>query len=271
MRRGWSFGLPPTVGNTMGPASQASLALNPIGCRIVRQALTYGALIKDLEDGRVHVAWAPPLVCAHVESRGGRVLLRARRHGTTQYRAVIFGRKERKLEMEFLRGQRAAWPDAQSMSGFILPRAMMRVVGLNPEAHLAQQRFLGSFKACVEAVLDGKADFSSIYASSSDAAVEKLGYAAHAGPRAGELAPVAVSPDCPNDGIVLSPRVTGKEVEEFARAFEIVAKDPVGGVSLARAVDVEGFEVPPAGVYERLTVYLSNPTAALADLLGRTV
>ena len=234
----------------------------------MRQAHTYAALIKDLEDGRVQAAWAPPLVCAHLENRGGRMLLRCRRHGAAGYRAALYCRVERKPSLEGLKGARAVWPDAQSMSGFLLPRAVLRANGLVPDTLLGEQRFLGSHAACAQAVLDGKADLSSVYATSEGVEPMRFGLQTLVPARAGELRVLAFSADCPNDGVVLSPRVTGREADEFAEEFADLASRSIPGAQLASALEVQGFDVPPPGTFERLLDVMANPSAPLVDLMG---
>jgi len=252
MKQNWTFALPPAVGDEEERAGQVRSALAAIGCRTVRTALTYGTLMDDLVSGHLDAAWAPPLVCARMETLGSRILLRAVRGGAATYRSVMFGRAEKGITLETLDGKQAAWLDQRSMSGYVLPRALLRKMGKDPDAVFNRQKFLGSFAACVQAVLDGKVDISSTFATSASCAVQRYGFTDLAGPRVSELAVVGYSDECPNDGILVSPRMPQELAAQFADAFQRVLNDFPAATSLATALEVDGFEVPPQNSYQLL-------------------
>ncbi|MEW5851097.1 MAG: PhnD/SsuA/transferrin family substrate-binding protein [Myxococcota bacterium] len=252
---GWKFSLPPSVGDPRTRAAQVRTALSTIGCSTVRTSLNYAALMDELLNGAVAAAWAPPLVCARLEANGGRVLLRARRGGAASYRAVLFARAEKGLTLENLRGTRAGWLDEQSMSGYVLPLGTLRAAGVDPTQTFSQQKFLGAYPACVQAVLDGRVDLSSTYASSATVDPPRVGFAELAGARAHELAVVAYSVECPNDGIVLSPR-HADEWEQFVNLFDSLLQSAAPARALAKALEVDDFDVPPPGSYRALAEHL---------------
>jgi ABC-type phosphate/phosphonate transport system substrate-binding protein len=142
--------------------------------------------------------------------------------------------------------------DQRSMSGFVLPRALLRRHGVSPESTFTREKFLGSYPAMVKAVLDGKVDVSSTYASASSASAQRLGYADIAAERSAELTPLGFSPECPHDGIVLSPRITPDEAKEFAAAFERLMLDSAPAKVLCNALQVEGFDAPTPGKYAEM-------------------
>jgi len=226
--------------------------LGAVGCGSVRTALTYSALMTDLLDGNVDVAWAPPLVCARVEPLGGRVMLRAVRGGSNSYRAALFTRGADAPGMVGIKGLRAAWLDQRSMSGYVLPRSVLREHGWNPDTCFSRQKFLGSYQACVEAVLNGKVDVSSTYATGANANPQRVGWMSLAGGRVGELTPLAYSEECPNDGVILSPAVSAADAAALTAAFQTLVSDQATCRRLAAALDVDGFDVPPPGTYARL-------------------
>lgn len=252
MKQSWTFALPPAVGNEFERAQLVRGALAVIGCSNVRTPLTYGTLMDELATGHVDAAWAPPLVCARMEMLGSRVLLRAVRGGAATYRAVLFARADAKLSLETLEGKQAAWLDQRSMSGYVLPRALIRKLGKDPEKVFTRQKFLGSYVACVQAVLDGKVDLSSTYATSAASPTARHGFIEIAGARAEELTPIAFSEECPNDGIVLSPRMPQELAAQFADAFTGMLREHAAAHALATALEVDGFEVPPSDSYRLL-------------------
>jgi phosphonate transport system substrate-binding protein len=253
MRQSWRFALPPSVSDGIARSALVRTSLSTIGCGSVRSLLTYNHLIHALQSGEVDAAWAPPLVCARLEAAGSRILLRAVRAGTGSYRAAIFARADRKLSLERLPGTTVGWLDPQSMSGYVLPRALLHRARMDPDTTFARVTFLGSHAACVKAVLDGKVDVASTYASPAHAEPVRHGFVELAGARGSELAPVAFSDECPNDGILLSTSITAEESQEFALAFEHLRCDRGPARALARALDVDDFDVPAPGSYQVLS------------------
>lgn len=256
MRRPWVFALPPSVPGSATRAAQARTALSAIGCAEVKTALTYALLQDDLAEGKVHAAWAPPLLCARLESLGCRVLLRAVRGGAASYRAVLFARTDRKLSLEALKGASAAWLDQRSMSGYVLPRALIARVSPDFSAALTREKFLGSYHACVNAVLDGKVDLAATFATSAQATPQRLGFVDLAGPRAGELSALGFTEECPNDAIILSSTIKGEEAAEFAEAFALLRQQGAPMRALAAALDVDSLELPVEGSYRKLAAEL---------------
>ncbi len=259
----WTFGLPPYAVDTFIKTDDLKGILKGVGFGTFKPMNTYGDLIRDLLQGRVHAAWATPHVCATVEEHGGRVVVRALRQGMATYRSVLFARKDRQLTVDLLKGLKAAWPDAQSMSGYVLPRTLLFAMGHDPVRELHKDVFLGSFKACVEAVLDKRADISATDASASDAARKVDGFEVLAGPRAGELVALAYTPDCPHGGIILSPQLKPGLADKIAnKLLDLMHdQDVVGRVTAALGVD--SFEVPPEKTYAALREFLTAPTRKL--------
>ncbi|MEW5854723.1 MAG: PhnD/SsuA/transferrin family substrate-binding protein [Myxococcota bacterium] len=255
---GWTFALPPSVGWTLGKQAFVRQALAPVGFTQVRAALSYQALTDELLEGKVDAAWVPPLVGAALEQAGARVILRAVRGGTSSYRAALFARADRELTLEGLRGQRlrAAWLDEKSMSGYVLPRKHLESLGLRLEEVFVAEKCLGSSSACVQAVLEGKADVSATFASPPTAPMQRLGFLDIAGERAAELTTLGFSRECPNDGVALSPRRSAGELRELTTRFHDVLRDPAALSALSRALEVDALDTPPAGAYQQLREYL---------------
>ncbi|MBI5495240.1 MAG: PhnD/SsuA/transferrin family substrate-binding protein [Deltaproteobacteria bacterium] len=265
MRSHWKFALPPTLAGGDAYAAQVRSALSTVGCDDVKVALTYGLLLDEVIAGTVDAAWMPPLLCARVEQRGGRVILRAIRGGTSTYRSVLFARADRGLTLQKLKGTTAAWLDQRSMSGYVLPRAQLRASGVIPEQTFAREKFLGSYLACVRAVLDGKVDVSATFASAAAAATARLGYVEMLPERANELEPLAFSMECPHDGIVVGPRLSPEEAAEFAARFKRMLTDPAPAKVLYGALQVEGFDAPAAPGYgEAMKELLQETNGAAA-------
>ena len=217
---------------------------------------SYAELEKALLEGEAHAAWGPPIVCARVESAGGEVALRAVRYGALTYRSVLLCRSDRDVNLKRLGYAglprlRAAWVNAYSMGGYILPRHHLRQLGLDLAETLGEERFLGSYHACFEAVLNGAADITASYATRRG-----FGHVNLCGARATELRMLAYSDECPNDGVVLSPRLSADQRRAHQQAFQYLIADPRSLEALCQTFDVNGFDRPPPGTYSPLRALL---------------
>jgi phosphonate transport system substrate-binding protein len=253
MARGWRMDLPPSLGREPMRARARELAalLYDVGFGMVATAESYAVLEQRLVSGEADAAWGPPLVCARAESAGGRVVLRGVRDGAATYRSVLVARNTDTLNLSRpgpqRRRPRAAWVDPSSMAGYLLPRAFLRSLDLDPAQFLVEEHLLGSYEACLLAVLEGRADLTATFAGPEGTMGD--GFVTLTGRRAIELRAVAYTAECPNDGVVLSPRLSSSTADEVQAALrELVAK-PSARAVLASAMAMTGFEEPPPGAY----------------------
>ncbi len=132
----------------------------------VYEAASYEDLAKAIVRGDVDFAWLPPLAFVALERRGIAVaLVSAQRGGETAFHsAIIVARSSAIHEPEDLAGARAAWVDPYSASGYVVPRAGLAAIGIDPRVAFAEQRFYLSHEAVVRAVVGGRADFGATYA-----------------------------------------------------------------------------------------------------------
>ncbi len=253
----WRFGLPPSLGHEPIRALARSLAdlLFDFGFSTIVPLATYERLEQALRDGEVDAAWGPPLVCAHLEAAGGRVAARAIRWGASTYRSVLLCRADDRLDLRDLgktrRRPRAVWVDQESMAGYLLPRAFLRETGVDPGKAFLTERLLGSYETCVREVLDGSADLTATFCSSANATRRAAGYVL-LGYRAVELREMAYTAECPNDGIVLCPRLTPEAIAGVREALGRLSAHPETRRLLGQAFDVDGFDEPAPGTYRSL-------------------
>jgi phosphonate transport system substrate-binding protein len=254
----WRFALPPSLGKepVRTRARQFAALLYEAGFATVWPQDSYSLLEERLLSGEAHAAWGPPLICARIEAAGGAVVLRGIRYGAATYRAVILARAEDKKELGNLgrmrRRPRAAWVDESSMGGYLLPRSHLRSLGIDPAAAFFDERMLGSYDACLKAVLEGEADVTACFAPAASANRPAAGYVELCGFRAIELRVLGFTAECPNDAVVLSPRLGGPVYDAVRSALRRLAADPAGRRSLAEAFEVDGFDEPPGGSYQPL-------------------
>ncbi len=125
----------------------------------------YEALARDVETERVDIAWLPPVAYLKVDPAKVDPLLALQRGRQTGYKAALVVRSDSTYErIEDLRNARAAWVDAWSASGFVVPRVGMKKLGVDPRAFFRVEAFYGSHSAAIRAVIDGAADVTGTHA-----------------------------------------------------------------------------------------------------------
>jgi phosphonate transport system substrate-binding protein len=144
------------------------------------------------------------------------------------------------------------WVDPFSMAGYVLPRSFLRAHGLAVPECFVTEANAGSYDACFAHVLDGDADLTASFASSVSATQGVDGYVNLTGPRARELRVIAYTPDCPNDALVLSPRLDEERARQIRLALLRLVADRERAASFTVAFGVDGFDEPPTGVYAPL-------------------
>ncbi len=255
-RTGFTFGLPPSLGTaTVWPlAREFADLLYDVGFSTVVPYKTYAALQTAVLAGQVDAAWGTPLTCARVESVGGSVALRAVRGGATTYRSALVSRSQDAFEIAHL-GQgsfrpRAAWVDESSVGGYLLPRAYLRAAGVDMAAAFLNQRMLGSYTACIEALFEFESDLTALF-------VGPGGIEASWKERAPRLRVLAYTEESPNDGVVISPSLSDERREALIRGLEHLIDKDSSRKLLMSMFTTDGFDRPPTGTYAPVLGYLS--------------
>jgi ABC-type phosphate/phosphonate transport system substrate-binding protein len=189
-----------------------------------------------------------------VEAKGGKVAVRGIRGGSASYRAVVVTLASRSLTLDGAE-LRAAWVDRSSTSGHLLPRAFLRDKGV---AKL-EESFHGSYRDALEEVLQGRADVTATWASATDATQQHAGYRELLGERSGWLHEIGYSRPCPNDAIVLSPRLSERESARWVQAFLTIPEHPYGPRLARQVFGAERFEPAPPGSYTELKSLFDAP------------
>ncbi|HET9450613.1 MAG TPA: phosphate/phosphite/phosphonate ABC transporter substrate-binding protein [Aggregicoccus sp.] len=256
-RHTFRFGLPSSLGANIARvrADRLENLLSPqIGKLVqVQIAPSYDALAKDVQEGRLDAVWAPPFVCARLESQNLRVLVRGRRKGASTYRAALLARAGSGLTLETLQGKRVAWVDRDSVAGFLLPLALLKGKGLEPAKLFSQQQFVGSYRAALEAVLEGKADVASVFCppKSAGTGVEDSLEQLLPG-KSGAFELVATTDEAPNDGVCLAASVSPEAAQALEAAFVGMRQSADGQHILQEVFGLDGFEPAPKMGYRAL-------------------
>ncbi|MCC6551656.1 MAG: PhnD/SsuA/transferrin family substrate-binding protein [Polyangiaceae bacterium] len=120
----------------------------------------YRDLLDAMHEGRVDLAWMPPVVALRATARGRTVPIALPvRSGTAYYSAALFARPDSRIQTAAdLRGARAAWVDRHSASGYLVIRASLRQRGVDVDRVFGAETFHGTHAAVAQAVLEGAAD-----------------------------------------------------------------------------------------------------------------
>lgn len=251
------FALPPTLGPAVAVerARRLELWLGQQLSRAVEVTVpaSYELLARELLSGKADAAWAPPFVCARIEAMGVRVLLRGVRGGASSYRAALLARAGEPFTLARLNGATAAWADRDSVGGYLLPLAYLRGKQLDPAKVLAGQTFCGSYRAALEAVLNGAADLTSIFAPAPrPPAPVTTGLSELWPEKESAFQVVAFTDESPNDGVAVSMSVPAPTVQALEKALLELPGSDEGRVLLKELFNAEAFEVAPRMGYRAL-------------------
>lgn len=214
---------------------------------------TYEQLARDLLSGKVDAAWAPPFVCARIEAMGVRVLVRGVRNGVSTYRAALMARADSDLTLETLEGTRAVWSDRDSIGGYLLAAASLRELGVDLAKTFKRQDFVGSYRKGLEALLEGKADVTSVFAPIARAGVDPDTGLDELWPeKKNEFKVLGFTNEAPNDGVAVSVSAASTTVVELEKTLLSLGQSPVGTALLKDCFRADRFELAPRMGYRAL-------------------
>lgn len=248
------FMLPPSLGTTAALRAQPLESyLNNRSSRPYEVILstTYEAVAKDLLSGRADAAWAPPFVCARVESMGARVAVRTVRRGASSFRSALLCREDKPLRLEDLVGKRAMWVDPDSVGGYLLPVAFLKAKGLDLAKAFFSQDFARSYRAALEAVAEGRADVAAIFAP-ANAPEGVSGLSEIAPDLESRFRVIAMTDEAPNDGVATSPSSDPEALLELERLLLTLHESADGRVVLKTIFNADAFEPAPRMGYRAL-------------------
>jgi phosphonate transport system substrate-binding protein len=242
------LGLPPSLGRepSWELARELAVMLHASGFSQVIPFKSYEDLERGVLSGGVDVAWGPPIVCARVEAGGGTVLLRGVRGDERTYRSAIVARVQDVFDLDSLaKGAfrpRAAWVDKTSVGGYLLVRSHLRRLGIDVDRVFLQQSVLGSYTACIDALLASETDLSALF-------VGKQGIVPLWGGKARRLKVLAYTEEVPNDGVVLSPALSAERTAQLRAELAKVFAAPALRKQVTSMLHVDDFDEPPPGTY----------------------
>lgn len=226
-------------------------------------ALSYGELAAGLERGDLGMAWAPPITAIDLLERAQATLLVTPvRKGSTLYHSALVVRPGGPKSLEELRGKRAGWVDRDSAAGYIVPRLHLASKGLDPDGFFAQDLFLGSHVAVIEAVLSGRIDVGATFAK-IEPGTGRILHAAWTTPDGKARSPVEVLMTIgpiPSDVIVASNRLPQDVRQRIFRWF-IEPGSARASHLLQELIRADSCRAPTPSHYEPLRRMISSAGA----------
>lgn len=216
----------------------------------VEVAPSYAELEGRVGRAEVEIAWAPPLLCSKIES-SARAILKAVRAGSSTYRSALVSRQQKPLQLTAasLSGARAAWVDPLSTAGYLLPMALLRKSDIDPDRVLAGQTFAGSYRAALRAVITGDADLAPIYSPDATEASAQEALSECVGLDRARLVPFAYSDEAPNDGLIVTAKLSRGDAESFVRKLTPFALATHGANLLLAVLAADRLERADPGEY----------------------
>jgi signal transduction histidine kinase/ABC-type phosphate/phosphonate transport system substrate-binding protein len=212
---------------------------------VVELAPSYEALERELVEGRVDLAWATAEQCTAFEPQA-RAVLRAVRAGRWYYHAALVCRAGQPLTLETLKGTRAAWVAPRSTGGYLLPARHLTAKGLPPAHTFAEQRFHGTYRKALLAVLAGEADVTAIYSSHPEENTVRAYLAEHVGADERRLVPFEFTEPTLADGLIFTTHMCEADVAALVSILTSLASGGAVLEPLLGLFDSEGFVLPSA-------------------------
>lgn len=223
---------------------------------------SYAGLKDEVQAGRAHVIWAPPLVAIDLEDAGlvSIGLCCTRGGGHVAYHAALFTAHASRVEkLADLAGSHAAWVDANSAAGYLVPRRRLASEGLDPQKLFGRESFLGTHAAVACAVLAGEADVGATYVSLDPKTQRPLSAGwLDAGAGINGAFILATAGPIPTDAIVFANRIPATlkaSAVEQVMALASSKPDVIG-----RLLGADGLALPQASHFEALRASIAAPS-----------
>ncbi len=216
-------------GTVAPPESKARATLEEMAQRARRFVKivtmpTWPQLVDALHEGELDLAWMVPVAYARAARSGAaRLMLTVERDGRRSQSVAILCREEDgPIELGALPGLRAVWVDPWSAAGYLIPRRMIRVAGIEPDRALMAQSFVGSFAEVARAVATGGADIGAIACRLVDERIEAPELEAEPALRVFAVSTTPV----PGDAICASPALSTDDAAEAVRRLIEITAEP---------------------------------------------
>jgi phosphonate transport system substrate-binding protein len=132
------------------------------------QSSDYNGVIQAFASNQVDVADLPPDSYANVDAQIGNLAapilaVREAEGGMGYYSAVVVKKDSPYKSLRDLKGHSLVYPDFNSTSGYLFPRAKMREEGFDPDTSFSKTGISGGHTQSVMAVANGQYDAAVVY------------------------------------------------------------------------------------------------------------
>jgi signal transduction histidine kinase/ABC-type phosphate/phosphonate transport system substrate-binding protein len=207
---------------------------------VVELAPTYELVEQELAEGRVDLAWATAEQCTVFEPQA-RAVLRAVRAGRCSYNSALVCRAEEPLSVDKLHGKRVAWVAPRNTGGYLLPVRHLLSRGVIPAEVFAEQKFHGTYRKALQAVIQGEADVSAVYLSHPDVYTARAYLSFYVGADEHRLTPFSFTEPTLSDGLVLTRRLSEQDAAQLVSILTRMNSDGNALDVLLAPFKVEGF------------------------------
>jgi phosphonate transport system substrate-binding protein len=193
----------------------------------VCRAKNYTEIAELVLRRQVDFAWLPTVPYIALSRRQAvDALVSLVRDGHTEFYSVLIVRSDSAIKSPLdLVGQRAAWVEPHSASGYVLPRIGLAAVGVDPRTAFREERFYRSHEKLVRAVLDRRADFGATYGGLDDSSTLSRGAWAVAEVQ-GKISVLATFVAIPPDVIAARSDLPAYVSESITHALTHAASEP---------------------------------------------
>lgn len=238
-------------------AAQIGMSVLPIA------SSDYRGIMSAVARGEVDIAWLPPIVALRGVAEGHLLPLALPiRGGVSSFSAVLFAPRGSSIRsVEDLRGRRVAWVDRQSAAGYLVVRAHLAEIGVDPNALFSQEIFCGTHPRVVYAVASGEADVGATYACiDAQGELRSAAWIECGMPMAADI--VLATSHVPADIVAMGVRTPAAEGRLVQDALIGARPDSPLGLAIDELFHAEGFEVPSSQHF--------MPLARLLQGMGET-
>lgn len=126
-------------------------------------AADYAGVIQAFAAKQLDIAYMSPAAyaAAWMESQGDvrPLVVTQEADGGTSYVSVLYTRSDSGItSLEGMKGHSLAWADPNSASGYLIPRAEFRTMGIDPDTYFSRTGFAGGHEQAVVAVMNHQYD-----------------------------------------------------------------------------------------------------------------
>ncbi len=141
------------------------------------------------------------------------------------------------MSLDKLSGSRAAWVDPLSFGGYLLAVEFLKRRRIDPDRTFSSQKFYGSYPDAASAVLEGKADLTSIVTSRANNDSIRRVLSQMVGTAFTRLNVLGITDPIPSDGLVI---MRGMD-ESIAERLEQLIENTHRHDELCNMMNCEGF------------------------------